>query len=176
MIGGAQMPAARTRWSGVRAGVVLVVSAGLLAGCSWISSTFGGEKPAEQISVSVFAVQPGMCFNPPAKTQAELADLEAIPCGTPHTQESYASIVYQPPAGGDASVYPGDQALATFANGACAQEFNHYVGVSYLDSALFFTYLLPSARGWQQREDRAVLCFITTTGQPLTATVKGTRM
>ena len=50
----------------------------------------------------------------------------------------------------------------------CAQNFQSYVGISYLDSSLFFTYLLPSARGWEQSKDRAVICFVTTTGADLT--------
>ena len=29
---------------------------------------------------------------------------------------------------------------------------------------MFFTYLIPSARGWEQNKDRSVVCFITTTG------------
>ena len=40
--------------------------------------------------------------------------------------------------------------------------------MSYLDSSLFFTYLLPSARGWEESNDRSVICFVTTTGQELT--------
>ena len=50
------------------------------------------------------------------------------------------------------SAYPGDDVLETFAQGACAQRFAGYVGVDYLDSTLFFTYLLPSARSWEQDE------------------------
>jgi hypothetical protein len=38
------------------------------------------------------------------------------------------------------------------------------------------TYLLPSARSWQQGEDRSVLCFVTTTGDPLTNSVKGSKL
>jgi hypothetical protein len=65
--------------------------------------------------------------------------------------------------------------LTTFAQGACAQRFTDYVGVNYLDSKLYFTYLLPSARSWEQDADRNVTCFVTTTGNQLTATVKGSK-
>jgi len=73
------------------------------------------------------------------------------------------------------SSYPGEDVLTTFAQGACAQRYRGYVGVDYLDSTLFFTYLLPSARSWEQQADRNVLCFVTTTGTMLTKSVKGTK-
>jgi hypothetical protein len=85
-------------------------------------------------------------------------------------------VVYKAPSGGNDAVYPGPEALASFANGACAQAFQPYVGVSYLDSSLFFTYLLPSARSWESDDDRTVLCFTTTTGKPLVVSVKGSKM
>ena len=65
--------------------------------------------------------------------------------------------------------------LPDAAEGACAQRFQSYVGVAYQDSSLFFTYLLPSARSWEQGDDRTVLCLVTTTGQKLTASVKGSK-
>ena len=77
--------------------------------------------------------------------------------------------------GSPASAYPGDAALKLFADGACAQEYTGYVGKDYLDSSYFFTYLLPSARGWEQQKDRTVLCFVTTTGQQLTSSVKNSK-
>ena len=65
--------------------------------------------------------------------------------------------------------------LSAFAQGACAQHFTGYVGVDYLDSSLFFTYLLPSARSWESDDDRDVICFVTTTGGTLTGSVKGSK-
>ena len=157
------------------AGFVLLAL--LLAGCNWFSSgsSSGSSAQAKPSTVSVFSLKPGACFNPPADVKAELSDLTAIPCSTPHTQEFYTTVKYQAPQGVDDSVYPGDAALASYANGSCAQQFGAYVGVSYLDSSLYFTYLLPSARSWQS-DDRDVACFVTTTGKPLTASVKGSKL
>ena len=50
-----------------------------------------------------------------------------------------------------------------------------YVGVDYLDSSLFYTYLLPSARSWDD-DDRSVVCFVTSPGEPLQRSVKGSRL
>ena len=148
----------------------------LVSGCGWVSDLFGSKKTDAVTSVSVFKVDIGQCFNPPAKPVTDLADLSSVPCTAAHTQEAYAEPTYVAPAGADSSVYPGDDPLVAFAKGACAQAFTGYVGVSYLDSSLFFTYLLPSARSWESGKDRTVLCFVTTTGKPLMNTVKGSKL
>ena len=153
---------------------------GLLMACAaWLTTACGSSNG--QSSTSVFDVQPGQCFVAPTAVKAELSNLNQVPCTKAHTEEAYARVKYRAPAagpsaaagGGDA--YPGGDALDKFAKGACAQHFTAYVGVDYLDSKLFFTYLLPSARSWEQDDDRTVLCFVTTTGGTLTASVKGSR-
>lgn len=147
-----------------------------LSGCSWVSGIFGGSDKPEGATVSVFDVKVGQCFQAPTEVRAELTDLVSVPCAQAHRQESIAVLPYQAPKGADPSLYPGDTALSTFAEGGCAQAFGTYVGISYLDSSLYFTYLLPSARGWEQGEDRSVICFVTTTGPELTSTVKGAKL
>lgn len=148
----------------------------LVSGCGWVSGIFGGSNKSAGTSVSVFDVKVGQCFQAPTAVKAELSDLVSVACDQPHRQESFALLPYQAPKGADPSLYPGDSALTSFAEGKCAEAFAGYVGISYLDSSLFFTYLLPSARGWEQGDDRSVICFVTTTGADLTATVKGTRL
>src|SRR6478609_87849 len=129
----------------------------LLGGCS----LFGDDD--EAAGVSVFSIKPGQCF----EGQPE------VECAEDHAQESYAVIEYQADSGDQAGdTYPGDDALAKFANGACAGEYGKYVGVDYLDSKLFYTYLLPSARSWDD-DDRSVVCFVTSAGEPLQGSVKG---
>ena len=148
-------------------GVAVVVS---LAGCS----LFGSHKSGT-VSESVFSVKVGQCFDAPTNVKVQLSSLSRTPCDRPHTQEAYAVVQFQSSTVSTGSAYPGDDVLSTFAQGSCAQHFQDYVGVDYLDSKLFFTYLLPSARSWEQDSDRDVICFITTTGSKLTASVKGTK-
>jgi hypothetical protein len=123
-------------------------------------------------SVSVFKLVPGDCLVQPTTIKAELATLQVVPCSLAHTEEVFATTTYQTSTG----AYPGDAALQTFAQGSCLQQFKPYVGVAYEDSGLFFTFLLPSARSWTDVTDRTVTCVITTTGQQLTKSVKGSRM
>ena len=151
--------------------------AGTLTGCSW----FGGGSNGSS-SESVFKVQPGQCFTTPSEVKAELSKLNQVPCTNKHTEEAYAVVAYQQRDGAGqvasstaTSGYPGSDVLDTFAKGVCAQKFGRYVGIDYLDSSLYYTYLLPSARSWEQDDDRMVTCFVTTTGGTLTKSVKGSR-
>lgn len=149
---------------------VLVVA--FCAGCSFF------DRGDDTEGRSVFDVKVGECFRAPKDITVELTELAQVPCTDPHEQEAYALVDYEDttttakPSG--AASFPGVEALTAFAQGACAQEFEDYVGVDYRDSRLWFTYLLPSARGWEQDADRTTLCFVTTTGEQLTRSVAGT--
>ncbi len=161
------MTHAGTHRAKVACAVTSLLLSPLLAACSFT----GGD------GASVFEVEPGQCFASPSEVKAEVSSLDEVSCAKPHGKEAYARAVYVPADGADgkpSSGFPGNDVLAAFAQGACAQRFTDYVGVSYLDSSLFFTYLAPSARSWQD-DDRTVICFVTTAGRPLTGTVKGSK-
>jgi hypothetical protein len=159
---------------GAGLGALVAVVVGGLAGCSLF-----GDDEHKSDSTSVFDIKVGQCFLAlPAKDiQKDLTELPRVDCDKPHQQESYALPTYVDPGTTTTpKVFPGDAALKSFADGTCAQEFQGYVGVDYRDSSLFFTYLAPSARSWEQDEDRTVICFVTTTGQTLTASVADSGM
>lgn len=169
------IPLSPRAWARCAARVLgVLMAATLVTSCSWVSGLFGGGKADQGVAVSVFSISVGDCFVAPTDVKAELSDLNRVPCTLPHQQEAYASITYTPPDGSDD--YPGNTALDTFAKGTCAQAFTDYVGIAYPDSSLWLTYLLPSARSWQQGDDRSVWCFVTTTGQALTKSVKGSKL
>jgi hypothetical protein len=144
----------------------------LLSGCG----LFGQDKPGKDISTLDIAV--GQCFTPPTTVKAELSTLRALPCDVEHTQEAYAVVPYSTSGDGKAKPdeqYPGSDVLTAFADSTCAQRYADYVGVPYTDSSLYFTYLLPSARGWESEDDRSIVCLVTTTGEKLTSTVKNSK-
>lgn len=147
-----------------------------LTGCSTVSGWFGSDDGPPQEQVAVLDIVVGQCFAAQPEPTEEVSSMDALPCNTPHRKESFAILHYQPPAGVEGDAFPGNAALAAYADATCAQDFETYVGISYLDSSLFFTYLLPSARGWEQSDDRAVVCFATTTGPELTTSVKESRL
>ena len=149
----------------------------LAAGIPVLALLLGGCSSAKgHISQPVLTIKAGECFTSPTKVQAQLSSLPRVPCSVSHNQESYAVVAYTPTGSSTtSSAYPGSDVLSSFAQGVCAQEFTSYVGIDYLDSKLYFTYLMPSARSWETDDDRNVICFITRTGAPLTASVKGTK-
>lgn len=162
---------------------VLIAVMSVTTSCSWVSGLFHHDSGTKPTSVTVFDAQVGDCFVAPTNVKAELSSLSKVPCTVAHQQELYAKVDYRPPTSSDTSVagfadpYPGDAVLDTFANGACAQAYTGYVGIAYPDSGLWMTYLLPSARSWQQGKDRSILCFVTTTaGGSLTKSVKGSKL
>ena len=140
-----------------------------LSGCSLINRGDDGD------AVSVFDVHVGQCFLAPQDITVELSTLAAVDCTEPHEQEAYALAAFTAPGTDTApDDFPGEAALKEFAEGTCAERFADYVGVDYRDSELYFTYLVPSPRGWEQDGDRTTLCFVTTTGAQLTQSVAGT--
>ncbi|GAA4711849.1 septum formation family protein [Nocardioides conyzicola] len=149
--------------------LAVVLALPLLAGCGYFRNDDEGE------GVSVFKIEPGQCFEGQGEVKAQLSKLTEVDCDQDHAQESYAVVPYVSDTGEAADTYPGDDALAKFANGACAGEYGKYVGVDYLDSKLFYTYLLPSARSWENEDDRSVICFVTSAGEPLQGSVKGSK-
>ncbi len=139
-----------------------LAAASVLSGCS--------SAKNRSVQVSVFHLRPGACVVTPTQIKAQLSKLKVVSCREPHTEEVYALVVDH---AGD--TYPGSAALQNFANGACLQRYAGYVGVDYRDSSLFFTYLLPSVRSWAAG-DHTVDCVISTTGQTLTRSVKGSKL
>ncbi|MEO9325442.1 septum formation family protein [Nocardioides sp. C4-1] len=154
-----------TRLPRTVAAAALVVLALPLSGCG----LFGGDDDEQD----VLDIEAGQCFVLPDEVQEQVSDLERVGCDEPHDRESFAVIPYEAPDGEtDADVFPGDEALTTFADGRCADAFGDYTGVPYLDSDLYFTYLLPSPRSWQGG-DRDVVCFAFDPGQRLSTSLRG---
>ena len=149
----------------LRGATVIIAAALVIAGCS------GSDDDAA--TVSVLDLEVGDCVRAAAEVTAEVETVDRVSCETGHELELYSEVAFTTGAG-DSGTFPGDAALVTFAEGACAEGFEGYVGIDYRDSALYFTYLLPSARGWDQGPDTTVLCFVTTTGEQLTSSVRGT--
>jgi len=144
-----------------RAVAVTLLATLALAGCT-------GDDEARP---HVTDVAVGDCLRAPAEVTAEVETVERVACTEPHEQEAYAIVPVVDEQGASIDTFPGDAWLKSFSDGACATEFEGYVGVDYRDSDLFFTYLQPNARGWGEG-DREVLCLVTTTGEQLTASVR----
>lgn len=156
-----------------RAGARVLVSGlgvvALTAGCGLL----GSDDRSEQLDV--LEVRERDCLLAPEGTPSEIVTVRRVDCDEPHQHEVYAIVPFIGTDGTPPQDYPGEAALTTFAEARCLEAFEDYVGVDYRDSSLYFTWLLPSARGWQgagSTRDRDVVCLITTTGEPRTGSVK----
>ena len=158
----------RPPWLRLGTVAVLVSSAPALTGCGLFGGDGGGD------GVSVFSVEPGQCFKGQTEVKAQLSTLTEVDCSQEHAQEAYAVLPFRSTDGSTPDTYPGDDVLTKFADGACAGAYKKYVGVDYLDSRLYYTYLLPSARSWEG-EDRDVVCFVIGAGEPLRGSAKGSQ-
>ncbi len=100
---------------------------------------------------SVDDIKAGDCFDDPGTTF--ISELELIECGNPHDNEVFSEVFLSE------TVFPGEDTVAEFAFDACFDQFEAYVGESYLDSPLDYFYMGPTQESWDSG-DRGVLCVL----------------
>ncbi|MBF4573847.1 septum formation family protein [Herbiconiux sp. VKM Ac-1786] len=150
-----------------------VLIAGLsLSGCTALfpssappatdSST--GEE-IEQTDTDVFALSVGECLNDTDGT--EVSEVPLVDCADEHDFEVYSDFELT----GDE--FPGTDAINTEADAKCLTEFESFVGISYDDSTLGYTYFTPTEGSWTDGDDRLVSCLIGDPNGKVTGTLKG---
>ncbi|MGE3619571.1 MAG: septum formation family protein [Acidimicrobiia bacterium] len=150
------------------AGCLVLAVAGWSAGCSDDDVARDDDgRITSSGEVAVFDLQPGDCLSPGEEITAEVEKVVAVPCAEAHTHEVFAVVEWD-----DGDTYPGDAALSDFGDAACVARWSDYFGSDYLDSALFHTYLLPTLRSWDERDDRSVICLGASAGEPLRGSSK----
>ncbi len=109
------------------------------------TTTVGGQ-------LDVFSLQIGDCvFDSP---ESEVETLDAIACTDEHDLEVYA--LFDLPDGD----FPGTAAVDAAAEEGCLDRFDAYVGIAYAESVYAFTYLTPLEGGWNNLDDREVVCLL----------------
>ncbi len=131
----------------------LLVALALLGACS------GGDDTSDTPVLELSDTGPGTCLQVPDDLPDEVAELPVIECSEEHTHEIYAVVNYETTTG-SSDVFPGQEALNTYAEQVCVREFEPYVGISAFDSSLAFTWLTPTLSSWNDHDDRAVLCVL----------------
>ena len=129
------------------------------------------NQPQEQrvLDVDTTSGEP-VCMQVDEDFPAEVDKLPVIGCDVAHTHEIYATIVYD-----EKSVFPGVEELGTFAEVKCLEAFEPFVGTSAFDSSLSYTWLVPTLAGWNDEDDREVLCVASSRdGSPLVGSVRST--
>jgi hypothetical protein len=133
-------------------------------------SSAGPGQPAPPARLEV-----GDCFNTDQfapGTSIDLGSVHLVACTDPHQHEVYA-VARDPERAG--APYPGDDAIAAFADDQCLAAFTPALGVDYRKSTLDFAVVKPDAASWK-RDERSVVCavhdtsFVELTGSVRTGT------
>ena len=128
--------------------------------------------PTQARDVPVLQVQDRaegpVCMQVDESFPPEVEKLPIIACEESHSHEIYATVEYD-----EQSVYPGVEELGTFAEVACLEEFEPFVGTSAFDSTLSYSWLVPTLGSWNDEDDRDVLCVLQARdGAPLVGSVQ----
>lgn len=128
----------------------------VLTGCTDDDAGFRDEEGTvvAAASVSVFELQDGDCLDPDPELVGEVDQVPVVPCDQPHAQEVFAAVDL------DEQPYPGAEAVARQADGACLGALETSLGLSLADG-YFVSYFLPTFVGWNgEPPDRRVICVL----------------
>ncbi|MFI6575127.1 septum formation family protein [Nocardiopsis sp. NPDC050513] len=126
-------------------------------------------EPEGPTDVNVFALGLGDCLNDYGADDA-VSEVPVIDCGEPHDYEVY----YVGDLEGDE--FPGREEVIDMTTDRCREEFDAFVGIPYMESELDFTLLFPTESGWNDADDREILCLIyEMSGEQATGSLEGAR-
>ncbi len=112
------------------------------------------------VSTSPSNIRPGDCFN--EYVYRDRSDFlqqitTLVNCDGPHDREAYFLTEY--PADDDDPA-PPEETLIRWAESACLDEFEPFVGLEYVLSALEIGAIVPTFESWTNEGDRNVICYV----------------
>lgn len=137
-----------------------VLGACVVAVCALLASCSNDDEGAARNddgritrggSLSVFELRAGDCLDPAPDVSGDIDKIAVAPCAEPHTQEVFAIVE------ASEQPYPGPEGLATTANALCISAMQDDLGLSP-DDGYYLSYLLPSFNGWNNDDDRSIVC------------------
>ena len=140
----------------------------LVIGGFALFSFLDGSKTVDEIAV-------GDCLNTPE--QDIFFEIDPIDCSEEHDLEVFALVDLSTlgPEFSMSAPYPGDdvviEAALAFCEGAA---FEDYVGVPYLESAIYADAFTPTLEGWEEVDDRIANCVLFEVNASQTEIVKST--
>lgn len=160
----------RTSTAGALAALVLVASL-TLSGCGAISGFFGGavrDDETGEISeggeIDVFSIAVGDCLA--SAPDGEVQSVQVVPCSDEHEGEVFHD--FELPDGD----FPGDEAIETAAYEGCDPAFEEFVGLTYDESTLDYSYYAPTTESWAEG-DRLISCIISDPAGTVTGSLSG---
>lgn len=123
-------------------------------------------------------IEAGDCFNEylyKDQNDSLVQVTTVVSCDGLHDREAYFEIEY--PADDDDPI-PADDVLRRWAEAACLEEFEDFIGLEYVLSALEIGAIVPSFKSWTDDGDRNVTCFVypDQAGRRLKSSVRGSRL
>ncbi len=103
----------------------------------------------------------GTCFN--QYTYLDRNDLPAqvttaVGCNRPHNAQVYAVVIHDAPPG---APYPGEEAVDTWGQSQCYQQFEPFVGLAYELSQLEIGMITPNRADWMGDNNlRRISCYV----------------
>jgi Septum formation len=133
------------------------------------------DDPTQPSDQNVFRIDPtpenAVCMQVGEGLPPEVKELPIIDCAQPHSNEIYQTV------DSPDSVYPGVDALGSFARVKCLSAFEDFVGISAFDSVLTYSWLVPSLQSWNDKKDRTVLCVLARRDtQEMVGTMRGAQI
>ena len=139
----------------------------LLAACDSAKRDDSGQI-TDSGDLDVFTMQIGDCFQDAGEDV--VADVKAVPCSQEHDNEVYHIFALQDGA------WPGETTVEQSADTGCLPAFETYVGSAYEESHLDYTWLTPTQRSWEEKDDREIVCVLYDINlDRLTGSMKDTR-
>jgi hypothetical protein len=109
----------------------------------------------ESGGLGAFAIEVGDCLNLPSELN-QVQSVEGVPCTQAHNAQAYALFDLT----GFSDAFPGSAAFEEQAAEGCYERFQSFVGISYEQSELYFSFLGPTEDGWVELDDREIVCLL----------------
>ena len=138
-----------------------------------VTTAAPGAPPGAEVE-GLRQLETGQCFDPVEQADAAESAVYLVDCANPHTYEVYDVVEYEGEGAGRGTSYPGTATVQNWSEQACYDRFELFVGLRWTLSQLDIQVWWPSEQSWG-RTDRTVICtVVSSTGDPLTGTQRGT--
>jgi len=145
-----------------------------LAAAATETTAPSGPPPGAELE-GLRELETGQCFETVDDPVAGDKAVYLVNCVDPHTYEVYDVLDYAPDgeSAGRGADYPGTSTVQNWAEQACFDRFEGFVGVRWTLSELDIQVWWPSEDSWA-RSDRTVICsVVSASGDPLTGSRRG---
>lgn len=139
------------------------------------ATTAPSGPPPGAVETGLRDLTSGQCFEPIDDLQVRDLAVWLVDCEAPHTHEVFDVVTYAGDGAGPGTPYPGTATVQDWAEQACFDRFEPFIGVRWTLSELDIEVWWPSEESWG-RADRSVICTVVSdSGAPLTGTQRNTQ-